>query len=122
MSVSRFKITIIFAAVFSAGGAMAQYLPTPAPDENTDLGTGANIGCERAYGVAACGGNGAAPPAPPPKAPGLGAMAVSPDLSWGNSWNYSTQTAAQAAAIKNCEAHSKSGCKIVSTVADVCVA
>jgi hypothetical protein len=116
-------ILLAFAAtIVLAGAAVAQYLPTPEPDLTTDPGTGANIGCERAYGTAACGGAGPARPVAPPKPDVWGAIAVSPSLGWGTSWNFKSQKDANAKALAGCQAQSKTGCKVAVSVADVCVA
>jgi hypothetical protein len=105
-------------------GAAAQYTPTPAPDETTDIGTGANIGCERAYGVAACGGSGGGSArVAPPKPDVWGALAITPGLGWGDAWGYKSERAASAAALKACQSSAgpKAGCKVAKTVADVCL-
>jgi Domain of unknown function (DUF4189) len=104
--------------------ANAQYLPTPGPDLTLD-GQGNNIGCVRA-GYSNCGGlnSGNARPAPP-KPDVWGAIAMSPGaVAWGASWNFQTESAASADAIKRCRASKVGGdaCRIVRTVADVCLA
>jgi hypothetical protein len=120
---NRFGLFVVLAGLFVAGTAQAQYLPTPAPDETTDLGTGANIGCERAYGVAACGGRGEGHPHVDNRPDVWGAVAVSPALAWGDSWNYNSEKAAKDAALANClKQKDGKGCHVVGTVADVCMA
>lgn len=60
----------------------------------------------------------AAPP-PPPKPDVWGAVAVSPStLAYGSSWNWKSEKDAAAAALKYCGARD---CKVVATVADVCL-
>jgi hypothetical protein len=65
---------------------------------------------------------GPARPAPPPKPDVWGAIAVSPSLSWGSSWNAKTREDAEREALKHCRATAgDSPCTIKVTVADVCV-
>jgi hypothetical protein len=64
--------------------------------------------------------------APPPKPDVWGAIAVSPSLAWGSSWNFNSQQAAEAEALRRCNQHTpanthKAVCKIAVSVADVCV-
>lgn len=63
-------------------------------------------------------------PAPPPKPDVWGALAVSPStLLSGDSWNYNSEATASNRALAECRASSRAGdCKVVVTVADVCVA
>ena len=62
-------------------------------------------------------------PAPPPKPDLWGAIAVSPSLAWGSSWNAKTREDAEREALKYCKATAgDSPCTIKVTVADVCVA
>lgn len=57
-----------------------------------------------------------------PKPDVWGAIAITPTLIWGTSWNYKTKAEAQSQALKRCQTQSGTGkCKIAVTVADVCV-
>lgn len=64
-------------------------------------------------------------PAPPPEPDVFGAIAATPNgAKWGTSWNYRTEAAAGAAALQSCikDAGPNGGCRILKTVADVCLA
>jgi hypothetical protein len=63
-------------------------------------------------------------PAAPPSPDVWGAVAVSPaTLLYGNSWNYRTEKDAAQRALQECQkTQSGRDCKVVITVADVCVA
>ncbi len=67
--------------------------------------------------------NGPARPAPAPLPDVWGAIAVSPStLLDGHSWNFKSEQDATKAALKECQTTSKaSDCKVIVTVADVCV-
>lgn len=67
--------------------------------------------------------NGPAQPAPPPVPDVWGAIAVSPStLLAGNSWNFKSEQDAAKRALKECQTATKADdCKVVITVADVCV-
>lgn len=58
----------------------------------------------------------------PPKPDVWGAIAISPNLEAGMSWNWSTQAAAEADALKRCNSMKYGACKVASIVVDVCVA
>ncbi|MBZ5606068.1 MAG: DUF4189 domain-containing protein, partial [Acidobacteriia bacterium] len=62
--------------------------------------------------------------APPPLPDVWGAIAVSPSaLVQGHSWNYKSEEEARQRALKECAASTVAkDCKVVVTVADVCVA
>ena len=62
-------------------------------------------------------------PAPPPKPDVWGAIAVSSSTLYaGSSWNYSSEADAAKRATAECRASGASDCRVVVTVADVCVA
>lgn len=67
---------------------------------------------------------GSSKPAPPPLPDVFGAIAVSPStLNYGTSWNYKSESDAGERALQECQkSTSAKDCKIVVTVADVCVA
>lgn len=122
-------------AIFSAAPARAQdeeqdqpYQPAqedtinPAEQqqwqrENACVLTGA---CTCLAGVCTMNATGARFAAPPvPKPDVWGAIAVSPStLVFGKSWNWNSRKEAAAAALKYCGARD---CKVIATVADVCV-
>jgi hypothetical protein len=61
-------------------------------------------------------------PAPPPEPDVWGALAVSPStLAQGHSWNFPTEAQAAKRALAECQAQHVSDCRVVVTVADVCV-
>jgi hypothetical protein len=59
---------------------------------------------------------------PPPLPDVFGAIAVATNLDWGTAWNFKSEAAAQAEALRRCKAAShRTDCKVAVTVADVCV-
>src|ERR1700761_4383093 len=59
---------------------------------------------------------------PPPRPDVWGALAVSAStLDWGSSWNSKSEPDASAFALRICAAKGAHDCKIVKTVADVCL-
>jgi hypothetical protein len=59
---------------------------------------------------------------PPPKPDVWGAIAVSSALDWGTSWNFNSQAAGDAEALRRCKLSAKGKpCKLAVSVADVCV-
>jgi hypothetical protein len=62
-------------------------------------------------------------PGPPPKPDVWGALAVSAStLAWGASWNSRSESDSSGFALSQCAARGAQDCKIVKTVADVCLA
>jgi len=62
------------------------------------------------------------PAAPPQKPDVWGALAVSAStLDWGTSWNSKSESDASAFALRICAAKGAHDCKILKTVADVCL-
>ena len=61
-------------------------------------------------------------PGPPPKPDVWGALALSPStLDWGTSWNSKSESDASELARQQCTAKGAHDCKILKTVADVCL-
>jgi hypothetical protein len=61
-------------------------------------------------------------PGPPPKPDVWGALALSPStLDWGTSWNSRSESDASEFAVRQCTAKGAHDCKILKTVADVCL-
>lgn len=59
---------------------------------------------------------------PPPEPDVWGAIAISTSLRFAKSWNYKSQQAAETAALSTCRSVSPiKDCKIIVSVADVCV-
>ncbi len=59
---------------------------------------------------------------PPPLPDVFGAIAIATNLDWGTAWNYESEAAAKAEALRQCKTIShRNDCKIAVTVADVCV-
>jgi hypothetical protein len=95
------------------------------PPSGIDEATGMDYTCEGTLGYMGCA-NLSHPqpgrPLPPPKPDVWGAIAITPTLIWGTSWNYKTKAEAQSQALKRCQTQSGTGnCKLAVTVADVCV-
>lgn len=68
-------------------------------------------------------GPGPQPHAAPPKPDVWGALAVSAStLASGTSWNYKSEAAASESALSECRTRGGGDCKVVKTVADVCLA
>ena len=59
---------------------------------------------------------------PPPEPDVFGAIAVATNLDWGTAWNFKSEDAAKAEALRRCKTAShRSDCKVAVSVADVCI-
>jgi Domain of unknown function (DUF4189) len=125
---TRFQHNWFFNAalrILAAACGLALVLLLPMVPANADMnpGDGCYIAAFDDHGTAiwVCPHNQA--PTPPPKPDVWGALAVSPanPTQWGNSWNYKTEQAARAEALRQCRLSAKD-CTVAATVADVCVA
>jgi hypothetical protein len=77
---------------------------------------------DRGIAIYNCDAQKRRPPPPPPLPDVWGAIAVSSTtLMSGTSWNYRSEAAASQRALTECRATRASDCRVVVTVADVCV-
>jgi Domain of unknown function (DUF4189) len=119
------KLAMITAAVILIGSARAAIADSRSDCASQCPVCGGDAVCAQIYDN--CLNNclrGPSKPSPPPLPDVFGAIAVSAStLSYGTSWNYKSKQDADARALQECEkSTSAKDCKIVVTVADVCVA
>ena len=112
-------------AIVSALLILAERSQAQTPPQGMDQATGMDYSCEGTLGYLGCEQlmhPGAPRPALPPKPDVWGAIAVSSsNLAWGTGINQTTKAAAQNLAMQRCGARA-TDCKLINTVADVCVA
>ncbi|MBS0580623.1 MAG: DUF4189 domain-containing protein [Proteobacteria bacterium] len=117
-----FQVLLTILSMFAPGTGVAQSrCQLNCSAQHLCLGPG-DI-CTTDDSFRACLAQCAAHPDPPPEPDVWGALAVSAStLASGSSWNYKSEAAASKAALGQCRARGGTDCKVVTTVADVCVA